>query len=362
MKLKQSEGLIKRLPGFGSGQWWKSLLASGGYLIIFFICIGLLLPTTPSLALEFVDPTNKDSVSISGKTNADKSVTLIQEGGVIDSINADSSGQFYFVLNNLPEGSFSYQIEVCNSGKKRQCVTKSLLIEIDKTSPNMPLIALPNQLPEIAGDEAIFKGKAEPGSIITVQIGSQQIEGIKADESGEFEIKTGLDLGVNTIKIQAIDKVGNKSETYSSEVEYNPVKQKVKVTRIIDGDTIEIQTGEKIRYIGVNTPETNECYFNQAKDKNTSLVKDKEVILEKDVSETDRYQRLLRYVWLDGQLINEVLVKEGYAQAATYPPDVKYQARFLEAQAWAREQTRGLWGEVCNPNQKSSNDSQVQGV
>ena len=131
-------------------------------------------------------------------------------------------------------------------------------------------------------------------------------------------------------------------------------KQAVKVIRVVDGDTIEIEGGQKIRYIGIDTPETVDprksvqCYGKEASDKNKELVEGKDVELEKDVSETDKYGRLLRYVWIGDLLINEFLVQEGYAQSSSYPPDVKYQEKFDEAEQKAREEEKGLWGEVCN--------------
>jgi len=131
-------------------------------------------------------------------------------------------------------------------------------------------------------------------------------------------------------------------------------KQTVKVIRVIDGDTIEIEDGQKVRYIGIDTPETVdprksvECFGQEASDKNKELVEGKEVELEKDVSETDKYGRLLRYIWIGDLLINEFLVQEGYAQSSSYPPDVKYQGRFDEAERKAREEGKGLWGEICN--------------
>lgn len=125
----------------------------------------------------------------------------------------------------------------------------------------------------------------------------------------------------------------------------------VLVTRVIDGDTIELETGQTLRYIGINTPETKhprkpvEYMGQEAAARNKELVEDKRVRLEKDVSETDRYGRLLRYVYVGDTMINEQLVLEGYAQAATFPPDVKYQERFREAERQARENKVGLWGE-----------------
>lgn len=127
----------------------------------------------------------------------------------------------------------------------------------------------------------------------------------------------------------------------------------VKVTNVVDGDTIKIETGETVRYIGIDTPEMVhpskplQCYGKEASDKNTALVEGKIVELEKDVSQTDKYGRLLRYIWLDGILVNEVLVREGYAFSSTYPPDVKYQERFIAAQKLAQEEQKGLWSNAC---------------
>lgn len=147
------------------------------------------------------------------------------------------------------------------------------------------------------------------------------------------------------------------SEPTSLEENTQPLKDPsiVKVTRIIDGDTIEIESGQKVRYIGIDTPETVDpnrpagCYGQEASNKNKELVEGKEVYLEKDVSETDRYGRLLRYVWVGDQMINKLLVKDGYAQASSYPPDIKHQEELSAMQASARENKLGLWGEVCNP-------------
>lgn len=123
----------------------------------------------------------------------------------------------------------------------------------------------------------------------------------------------------------------------------------VRLSRVIDGDTIEIEGGERVRYIGMNTPETVDprrpvqCFGKEASNKNKELVEGKNVRLEKDVSERDKYGRLLRYVFLGARFINLELVNEGYAYADTFPPDVKYQEEFLNAQREARNAKRGLW-------------------
>ncbi len=123
------------------------------------------------------------------------------------------------------------------------------------------------------------------------------------------------------------------------------------VTRAIDGDTIELETGKHVRYIGINTPESVhprkavQCFGHEAAERNRQLVEGEYVRLVKDVSETDRYGRLLRYVYLkNGTFINLELVKEGYAHAATWPPDVNYSLQFVAAERIAREEGRGLWG------------------
>ena len=126
------------------------------------------------------------------------------------------------------------------------------------------------------------------------------------------------------------------------------------VVRVVDGDTIivDIRGQEyRVRYIGIDTPETVhptkpvEPFGKEASDMNKQLVEGKIVMLERDVSETDRYDRLLRYVYVDDIFVNAELVRLGYAQVTTYPPDVKYQDLFLELQREARQENRGLWGE-----------------
>lgn len=117
----------------------------------------------------------------------------------------------------------------------------------------------------------------------------------------------------------------------------------VKVTKVIDGDTIEIEDGKRVRYIGIDTPEKENCYFYESTKRNKELVEGKVIKLEKDISQTDKYGRFLRYVYIDDLLINEALVKEGFAQVATFPPDIKYKNRFLEAQKIARENKVGFW-------------------
>ena len=127
------------------------------------------------------------------------------------------------------------------------------------------------------------------------------------------------------------------------------VFESFKVTRVVDGDTIEIEGGEKIRYIGIDTPETVDprkpvqCFGVEASKKNKELVEGKTVRLEKDSTDRDKYSRLLRYVWVDDLFVNLELVKQGFANSYSYPPDITYQKEFLAAETEAREAERGLW-------------------
>lgn len=358
---------LKRIPGFRSDKWWKALIASIFYLFSLITILTILFPSAPSLVLDKTDPTNKSSVSIAGKTYSNKPVYLLKDNEIVQSIKSDSSGKFYFAINELTDGNYTYTVEVCNSEKKDKCRNENVLITVDQTPPAKPIIALPDKLPEDSDQEIAIKGVSEPNVKIVASLQNNELPATTANDKGEFEIKTGLVLGTNTINIKAIDSVGNESNADDISIDFDPKKYKAKVIRVIDGDTIKIEGDEVVRYIGIDTPETVhpskpvQCYGKEASDKNREMVEGKEVKLEKDVSETDKYGRLLRYVWLDGMLVNEYLVREGYAQSSSYPPDVKYQDKFIEAQRLAREERKGLWGDICitQPTATSTQNTQT---
>ncbi len=124
------------------------------------------------------------------------------------------------------------------------------------------------------------------------------------------------------------------------------------VVRVVDGDTIHVRIDAgvaKVRYIGVNTPEVHhptkgeEPGGREAAEVNRRLIEGKTVRLELDVQERDRYGRLLAYVWVGDVMVNAELVRLGYAQVMTVPPNVRYQQLFLKLQREAREAGRGLW-------------------
>lgn len=141
--------------------------------------------------------------------------------------------------------------------------------------------------------------------------------------------------------------------------------QKAKVTKVIDGDTIKVDIDGKIykvRFIGINCPEigeNEEFYGKEAYEFSKEKLDDKVIFLQKDVSETDKYGRLLRYVWLEKPKdlnnptkeeirdlsINGILVKEGYAKANYYPPDTSYTKFLKEIEKQAKKENLSMWNE-----------------
>ncbi|MFH0772314.1 MAG: thermonuclease family protein [Candidatus Omnitrophota bacterium] len=115
------------------------------------------------------------------------------------------------------------------------------------------------------------------------------------------------------------------------------------VRRVIDGDTIVLANGERVRYIGIDTPEKGRPYYWEATKENERLVSGKKVELEFDTSREDKYGRTLAYVRIDGSFVNAELVKNGYAMMFTFPPNVRYAKMFLALQQEAIRDKRGLW-------------------
>ena len=124
------------------------------------------------------------------------------------------------------------------------------------------------------------------------------------------------------------------------------------VVRVVDGDTIFVRLGdriEKIRYIGVNSPEIHHPIKGEepggraAAEVNCRLVQGHHLRLELDVRTRDRYGRLLAYVWAGDTMVNAELLRLGYAQVMTVPPNVRYQDLFMRLQREARDANRGLW-------------------
>ena len=130
---------------------------------------------------------------------------------------------------------------------------------------------------------------------------------------------------------------------------------RAEVVRVVDGDTIRVRLDgrtERVRYIGVDTPESVEpgtpvqCYAKRAAAANAALVAGRSVRLVGDVERRDRYGRLLAYVYRepDGAFVNAQLVREGYARTLTIAPNVAHARQFAQLAQTARRSGRGLWG------------------
>jgi len=119
-----------------------------------------------------------------------------------------------------------------------------------------------------------------------------------------------------------------------------------RVAHVVDGDTIEVQIEGhmySLRYIGIECPEPGQYGCEQATQATRQLVEGKTVRLVKDVSDTDQYGRLLRYVYVGDMFVSAELVRRGFATAWTYPPDVAFSGVFVQLESEAREAGRGLW-------------------
>lgn len=143
--------------------------------------------------------------------------------------------------------------------------------------------------------------------------------------------------------------------------------EEAQVTRVVDGDTIKVlitartegpgaglaREGEEydVRLVGIDTPESVkpdspvECFGLEASAATSALLEDQTVRLVDDVENVDSYDRLLRYVYLGGEMVNGRLVANGYASAYTYPPNVRHSELFVRLEREARTQGRGLWAE-----------------
>jgi len=124
---------------------------------------------------------------------------------------------------------------------------------------------------------------------------------------------------------------------------------RAQVLNVIDGDTIDVDLGGveyRVRYISIDTPERGDPFYREATDYNRQLVENETVILVRDISDTDQYGRLLRYIYLpDGTFVNAELISSGYARVVTFPPDVSQVDYLRSLQQEARERSAGLWAE-----------------
>jgi len=131
-----------------------------------------------------------------------------------------------------------------------------------------------------------------------------------------------------------------KPETPQSEFE---IVEKETVARVIDGDTFVLKNEERVRLIGIDTPERGERCFEEAKNRLQELVFGKDVLLYKDKSHRDKYGRIVRFAYVDGIFVNLVLVEEGFAKSFEFAPDNSLADLFREAEETATEGNGCLW-------------------
>jgi len=122
-----------------------------------------------------------------------------------------------------------------------------------------------------------------------------------------------------------------------------PTEEDALVTRVVDGDTIELEDGRNVRLIGMNTPEIGQPFYAEASQFTASLVEGKVVSLAYDVQRTDQFGRTLAYVYLGDLFVNLEIVKAGFANAYTVQPNSVYSQAFVDAERDARNASRGLW-------------------
>ena len=122
-----------------------------------------------------------------------------------------------------------------------------------------------------------------------------------------------------------------------------PATEEALVVRVIDGDTVELADGRRVRYLGIDTPEMGEDYSSEATARNRELVEGKIVELQPGKRDQDEYGRFLRYVYVDGVFVNAEMVAQGYARAYIFDPDERYSQILVQLEQYSKMRGRGLW-------------------
>ena len=161
--------------------------------------------------------------------------------------------------------------------------------------------------------------------------------------------------GSSKTKIETNKIVSTEAIVPTKIISPTKVEDFILVTKIIDGDTLMVKINDKetaIRLIGIDTPESGQCFGKEATERAKELMENKKVKLEVDETQDDKdkYGRLLRYIYLeDGTFINKKLIKEGVAKEYTYKIVYKFQTEFKSDQKVAQEKKLGIWADDACP-------------
>lgn len=247
----------------------------------------------------------------------------------------------------LEDGEYHYH----NGGGTTTTTTPKPTQSTSKPASTPKPVATPETTKTVSLLNRLFKDKGVNKDIILADLILRELKGTTTSKASRTVNTKVLEPAVEPITKQ----VENKTETY------------YKVTSVVDGDTIRVLIDGKtqtVRLLAIDTPETKDprkavqCFGESASQKMAELVKDKFVKLENDTTQPDKdkYQRLLRYVYLeDGTNVNAEMVKQGFAFAYTRFPTAQLdQMRAYEKEA--RENNRGLWGS-CTINENGSSKS-----
>lgn len=222
----------------------------------------------------------------------------------------------------------------------RSNCTTNIASHINEITPNRISFDWRLILPEKSDELAKELGLIAPGLSIEEARAKYRIN----DKAKEFEGQEDFSILIRQGREEAVELV--------------PEGKEYLVSRVIDGDTIEVENGferQLVRYIGIDTPETAgpnttpECLGEEASNLNRSLVEGKLVSLVSDTSDVDKYGRWLRYVYVDGIFVNKSLVEAGMAEAKDYYPDTKYSDVLKETEGKAKSAQIGIWSAVCQP-------------
>lgn len=186
---------------------------------------------------------------------------------------------------------------------------------------------------------------------------------------GSFLLDKESTITSNVIKEEVPKEKIIQEETTPKEIVEivipEPTNDLHRVTRVIDGDTIEIEGGERVRLICIDTPERGEDGYYEAKDYLETLLLGREVELVKDVSEVDRYGRLLRYIFIldyddiGDFFVNSGIARLGYGEVARFPPDTKYCDLIEKSQDLAKSYNKGIWEEIIEEPETTSLNSNI---